>query len=203
MSTSSGSRASYHHGSLRQALVDGAHQLLVESGEAGFSLNNLARRLGVSTAAPYRHFADRDALLATVAEQGYAKLDTALRTAAGGSVEPAEQLLQMGVAYLSFATANPALFGIMFRPRPDGENEADTAPFEVLVDVVGSAQLAGCLRGDVPPRILARTIWATVHGLSSIVLAGGLATLKLDDTPQQLAMDTLRTFLREEPRPDR
>ncbi|MEV7230064.1 MULTISPECIES: TetR/AcrR family transcriptional regulator [Polymorphospora] len=198
MSSSSGNRASYHHGSLREALVDGARQLLVETGEAGFSLNNLARRLGVSTAAPYRHFADRDALLAAVADGGYAQLDTALRTAAGESDGPADQLLLMGLAYLSFATENPAIFGIMFRPGPDGVKESNTKPFQVLVDVVESAQFAGALRDDVPPRILARTIWATVHGLSCIVLAGGLAHLELDDTPRRLAMDTLRTFLREE-----
>lgn len=197
--SSTGDRTSYHHGTLRQALVDGARELLVEHGEAGFSLSELARRLGVSTAAPYRHFEDREALLAAVAEQGYEQLDNALRSASDTSTDPGTQILRMGVAYLTFATDNPAQFGIMFRQR--NRKQTTAKPFQSLVDVVDSAQHSGVLRADVPARMLARTIWSTVHGLASLVLAGGLVRLDLDDTPQRLAMDTLGTFLTTGPAP--
>lgn len=94
------SRATYHHGSLRQALIDGAREILAERGHDQFSLNEVARRAGVSTAAPYRHFESKDDLLAAVADQGYATLHQTLERTAASTDDVRERLLRLGGAYV-------------------------------------------------------------------------------------------------------
>ncbi|WP_230684902.1 TetR/AcrR family transcriptional regulator [Cellulomonas sp. JZ18] len=113
-------RAGYHHGALRTALLEGAREMLVERGPDGFSLNALARRVGVSTAAPYRHFADRDALLCALADEGYVAFGAALDAAVHASSGPRDRLRRLGIAYLRYAAENPAVFAIMFTARLGG-----------------------------------------------------------------------------------
>src|SRR6201997_2674796 len=106
-------KAPYHHGDLRSALVRAAMELLEEGGEAELSLRAVARRAGVSPAAPYRHYADREALVSAVAAVGYRELAERL-----GAAHPApstrDQLADVAVAYVRFALDRPALFRIMF-----------------------------------------------------------------------------------------
>jgi AcrR family transcriptional regulator len=103
----------YHHGELRQALVDAARTLVHERGAGGFSLSDACRRAGVSTAAPYRHFADKNEILSEVAAQGFIDLTTRTRAEAerhplGSTV----RIVALGRVYFSFATSEPALFRI-------------------------------------------------------------------------------------------
>jgi len=104
----------YHHGDLKAALVDGAAELIVERGVRGFSLAELSRRLGVTVAAPYRHFASRDELLAAVAVRALQSFGEALAAQSSEADPPEERLAAMAGGYVRFAAEQPALFGVVF-----------------------------------------------------------------------------------------
>jgi AcrR family transcriptional regulator len=106
----------YHHGDLRNALVEAALRLIAEHGAQALTLRAAARAAGVSPAAPYRHFADKEALLAAVAEDGFEKLSRRMRAAARGASDAAARLLAIGEAYVAFARAHSAHFHVMFGP---------------------------------------------------------------------------------------
>src|SRR4030088_2102693 len=120
------SKATYHHGDLRAALVRAAIQLLEESGETDLSLRAVARRAGVSPAAPYRHYADREALVSAVAAVGYRELAERLAAAHPAPATP-EQLASVAVAYVQFALEQPALFRMMFGEPCDRDNDERVA----------------------------------------------------------------------------
>src|SRR5262245_23930926 len=110
-----GGRRGYHHGNLREALVEAALELISRKGAAGFTFAEAARAAGVSPAAPYRHFRDRDALIADVAERGFARFAAALEKAwDSGKPDPLQALERLGRAYLTFARSEPAFFSAMF-----------------------------------------------------------------------------------------
>jgi len=161
MSTSSKLRA-YHHGDLRRALLDTALVMLEEEGSAGLGLRELARRLGVSPAAPYRHFDSRIALLEALAVTGYQRFARAVTEAATAS--PADPLNAMGRAYIRFALDNGNLFRLMFSPelersgRPALRMAADAA-FATLAKVTTAGG-----------RLAALKAWAEVHGLATLLL---------------------------------
>src|SRR6201984_2405102 len=104
----------YHHGHLREALLQAAIRLIAEVGPAGFTLREVARRAGVSHNAPYRHFRDRDELLASVAAQGYRELAKAMTDAAARQTDALDALREAGLAYVSFALRRPEHFTVMF-----------------------------------------------------------------------------------------
>ncbi|ADG73181.1 transcriptional regulator, TetR family [Cellulomonas flavigena DSM 20109] len=189
-------RTTYHHGALREALLAGAREMLAERGLDGFSLSALARRLGVSTAAPYRHFADRDALLDALCLEGYALFGAALARAARTTDDPREVLHALGVAYLTFAREHPSFFAIMFTGRSDATIEAGAPTFEPLVQAVLAAQQAGALPAGTDPRVLSRTLWATLHGLAVLSRQRGFVKLGLDDTDERLVADAFALALR-------
>ena len=108
-------RDSYHHGNLREALIETALRLIAERGPAGFAFVELARAAGVSPAAPYRHFSDRNALLAEVARRGFERFTEELEAAWNdGRPDPVTALEACGRAYLSFARREPASYAVMF-----------------------------------------------------------------------------------------
>ena len=114
-SSDGGKRRSYHHGNLREALIDAALSLIREKGPAGFTIAEAARAAGVSPAAPYRHFRDRDALMADVATRGFEALAAALIAARDrGRPVPLAALHQLGGAYLAFARDHSATYTAMF-----------------------------------------------------------------------------------------
>ena len=116
-------RDSYHHGNLREALVEAARRLIAERGLGGFAFAELARAAGVSPAAPYRHFRDRGALVAELARQGFERLaDDLLATWNDGKPDPAAAIERCGRAYLAFARRDPAAYAAMFDGTP-GETE--------------------------------------------------------------------------------
>src|ERR1700752_1113561 len=120
------SRAPYHHGDLRAACLRAAMELLEEHGETALSLRAVARRAGVSPAAPYRHYADRDALISAVAAVGYRELAERLAAAHPSPSTPV-QLAGVAIAYVQFALERPALFRIMFGEPCDRDNDERAA----------------------------------------------------------------------------
>jgi AcrR family transcriptional regulator len=164
-------KATYHHGDLRAALVRAAMELLEESGETALSLRAVARRAGVSPAAPYRHYADREALVSAVAAVGYRELAERL-AAAHPSPSTPDQLARVAVAYVQFALERPALFRIMFGEPCDRDNdERVAATAAVSLYVRGIVERAF---PDADAEALATAIWALVHGLALLHLDGKL-----------------------------
>ena len=193
----------YHHGNLRRALLDAALQVLTEEGFAGLTLRAVARRAGVSEAAPYHHFASKaalvEALVVETLQQLAQGLQEAVQTTAG---TPLDQLVATGVAYVRFALEHRASFHILYRPElrdlsrplPDAYgiaqspiDQAGMAAYQVLLDTVVACQQAGIVvPGDPLP--LALTAWATVHGLAQLLLDGVVGAEIL---PQNVLPDAL------------
>lgn len=177
MSTSSKLRA-YHHGDLRRAILEAALEMLEQEGSEGLGLRELARRLGVSPAAPYRHFDSRLALLEALAVTGYQRFAKAVKAAAEAS--PADPLRAMGRAYVRFALDNGNLFRLMFSPelersgRPSLRMAADAA-FASLAEVTAAGG-----------RLAALKAWAEVHGLAVLLLDRQIA-LRPGEDPESLA----------------
>ena len=177
----SASKATYHHGDLRAACVRAAMELLEEGGETALSLRAVARRAGVSPAAPYRHYADREALVSAVAAVGYRELAERL-AAAHPSPSTPEQLARVAVAYVQFALERPALFRIMFGEPCDRDNDERVAATAAVTLYV--REIAGRSFPQADADALATAIWALVHGLAFLHLDG-----KLDARSPQVVAD--------------
>ena len=168
----------YHHGDLRQALIQSALAILSETGIAGLSLRAAARRAKVSAMAPYRHFADKDALLAAVAECGFRQLAARLTAAAASATDPRGGLAALGVAYVVFACEEPSLFKLMFGPAIETKSahpaldEAGCACFDALRQAVAAAKF---FDGDPDLEGVSLACWSLVHGLASLIVDGRLA----------------------------
>lgn len=194
------SKSRYHHGDLRAALLEQGQALLAEVGPDAFSLNELARRIGVSSAAPYRHFEDRNAILDAIADEGYGHFHAGLKQAIAESADAGDAIRRIGIAYLRFAARHPSFFKIMFRDRDGRPHDVGPASFETLVDTVAAAQGAGRLYDGMSPRVMARSIWAILHGAATLEDTGGFAKLDLSAPHEQLVDELLATFLRDAPR---
>ena len=167
-----GSLEPYHHGDLRNALIQAGLAILAEEGVDALTLRAVARRAGVSHAAPYRHFTDKEALLAAIAVQGFEMLAAAVYAAADRRPsDPAAQLEEASWAYVQFALAHPAHLRVMFGglistpTAHPGLRIAGATAFKRLVDIVQAGQQAGVIV-DGTPEQLALTAWALVHGLA-------------------------------------
>jgi AcrR family transcriptional regulator len=165
----------YHHGHLREALLQAAIQLIAEVGPAGFTLREVARRAGVSHNAPYRHFAEREELLAAVAAQGFRELDEAMLKALRHQRSSIARLKHAGLAYVEFALRRPEHFTVMFdaavseHKTPDSAQAAEQA-FTTLMTLVKSCQDEGRLpSGDV--HRFALLAWSMVHGVAKLATA--------------------------------
>jgi len=170
-------RQGYHHGDLRRALLEAAEVELAEKGPEGFTLRGCAKRAGVSHAAPAHHFGDVSGLLSALAAEGFERFlkTTAARMNTADPGDSRARLVAMGLGYIDFARANPALFSLMFSSRKadfqDGKlQQAAAASFEQLVAGVGAVAGADPLTTRPGRRQLAAT-WAIVHGLSHLLLS--------------------------------
>ena len=170
----------YHHGDLRHALLKGALELLAEGGPSHLTLRGAARRAGVSVAAPYRHFTDKRALLAAVAEDGFLAMQRACDDAiASGDDDVIARFWRHGMAYVRFAVENPAQYRVMFGPELADKRVYDDL-YRAARAAFGSleASLALCAEaglfdaGEIELR--AMRAWALVHGLASLFLDGQL-----------------------------
>jgi AcrR family transcriptional regulator len=167
MSTSKG--GAYHHGDLRGALIALALEALEKAGPETLALRALAQQAGVSGMAPYRHFADKAALLEAVARQGFAQLHEEMREV-DDEEDPKKALVAFGVAYVRFACARPGLFRLMFGGAPPTPTDRLAGDPQTVYGLfaVRIAQL-------VPPRrrqIAFLACWATVHGLATLIVGG-------------------------------
>lgn len=183
-----GGTASYHHGSLRQALLDAALVTVEREGPAALSLRRVARDVGVSAMAPYHHFQDRAALVAAVAAAGFARLDDGRVAANNGSASgPAAELVAGARAYVAFILDNPELYRLMQTPELSGRHpDADLAaaaarPAQRLGVMMAELAASGRL-GGTPPGEAAQILWAFVHGLGLLALAGHFADADLRET---------------------
>ncbi|MEU2438349.1 TetR/AcrR family transcriptional regulator [Streptomyces rubradiris] len=181
----------YHHGDLRAACLRAARELLEEDGSSGLSLRAVARRAGVSATAPYRHYADRDALVSAVAAEGYRELAGYLTDAHPAPSTP-DELAAVAVAYVRFAVEHPALFRVMFAEPCDPANEervAATAAISEYVRDIVRATFPG-----VDADALSTAVWALVHGLAFLHLDGKLDTSAPEVIAAQVSSAVLALF---------
>ncbi|GAB11210.1 putative TetR family transcriptional regulator [Gordonia araii NBRC 100433] len=161
----------YHHGDLPSALVRAAMELLEENGAAELSLRAVARRAGVSTGAPYRHFADRNALVSAVAAVGYTELAQELVAINPAPATP-DDVAALAVAYVNFALRRPGLFRVMFAEGCDTTSPDRVNAVAAIHDYLTSAVKR--LLPDADPESTATGAWALVHGLAFLHLDGKL-----------------------------
>jgi AcrR family transcriptional regulator len=172
------SKKDYHHGDLRNALVEAAAWMIVQRGIGNLSLREIARKAGVSHAAPYHHFKDKSELLAGVAEEGFRRFDNYQRRALlrASKMDPIAKLKALGHAYVRFAIAHPNFFRIMFSydiSQPDRYPSLELVAkrtFDRLVHTVSE-----CLKKEtrsLDPMEASIRAWALVHGLSLLWLDG-------------------------------
>jgi AcrR family transcriptional regulator len=186
----------YHHGNLREALLAQAEHTVRERGTQDLSLRELAREVGVSHAAPRRHFADRQALLDALAEAGFARLGAQLRNAVDAAGEDFEARLQAtAAAYVRFATRDAALLELMFAGKHREESgtlhEAADRAFSVLLELIAQGQEQGALESGEPERV-GLVLFATMQGIAALVTGGMVA----DEQVDELVTDAIAHFLR-------
>jgi AcrR family transcriptional regulator len=192
-------KASYHHGDLRRALMDAALATVAEGGVASLSLREAARRAGVSSAAPYHHFASVDALVGALCEEGFAGLAEAMREGiARAGDDPRARMMEMGKGYVRYAVAHPAHFRMMFTMAPpDDMMQAagdGSSGFELMLGGIQSLQAAGLAPGGSAAP-LALMAWASVHGLASLLIDGPLAKGLMGLPSATLDATLVRTFV--------
>jgi AcrR family transcriptional regulator len=195
-------RRGYHHGDLREALIKAALELIAEKGPAGFTFADAARSAGVSSAAPYRHFRDRESLLADVARRGFERFAAELEQAwSDGRPDPLTAFENVGKAYLAFARREPAYYAAMFEAGlpHDGDAalaEAGARAFAVLHRA--SEALAARLPkpGRPPALMMSLHVWALSHGIASLFGRGDAAQRSLPMSPEQLLEAGVLIYLR-------
>jgi AcrR family transcriptional regulator len=187
-----GARRGYHHGNLREALMKAALDLIRAKGPAGFTFAEAARAAGVSAAAPYRHYRDRDALMADVARHAFGLFEAKLANAwADGAPDAFTAFERVGRAYLDFARTEPAQYsamfesGLSFQAFPDLGVAGERA-FNVLKDAC-AALVATMPESKRPPvMMMALHIWAQAHGIASLFARGDEARRPIPMTPEDL-----------------
>lgn len=201
-------RRSYHHGNLKEVLLEAARKLIEEHGPFGFSLTEAARLAGVSPAAPYRHFRDRDALLAEVARSGFerfaARLDAAWNN---GIPTPLSAFEALGRAYLAFARDEPASYAVMFETVASVEEggeaiqaAASSPAAEKAFNVLLEAAAALCRQlpeTERPPlKLVALHIWTMSHGVASLFIQEGSAAKKVPLSPEEVLESGMLIYLK-------
>ncbi|MET9260695.1 TetR/AcrR family transcriptional regulator [Amycolatopsis sp. NPDC004079] len=166
----------YHHGDLRQAVLTAAVEVLGDSGPAAVNLRDLARRVGVSHAAPAHHFGDRSGLLTAVAAQGFDLLADTLE-----ELPPSSDLLDAGVAYVSFAVEHRAHFEVMFRPELLRADDPDLRAAQERSNQALDWAIAGFRDGSVDPVVAGAAAWSLVHGFATLWLQRALPAAVGDD----------------------
>ena len=194
-------RRGYHHGNLREALISAALDLIAQKGPAGFTFAEAARQAGVSAAAPYRHFRDRDALMADVARRGFDAFERRLAAAWGdGRPTPVAALDRLGTAYLAFAREQPAYFAAMFEAGlPIAEHrelrEAGDRAFAILRTACEALAATLPPAGRPPALMMALHVWALAHGIASLFARGDAARRTLPMRPEELLVAATLVYL--------
>jgi AcrR family transcriptional regulator len=189
----------YHHGDLARAMLQEAVRVIQARGVAALTLRGVGATLGVSRTALYRHFSDKQALLSAVAREGFRTLRAELHDAWLHGGRGRQGFEQMGEAYVRFAVSNPSHYRVMFGGLLEsGDTDVElgeeaTGAFQVLVDALSEQQAAGLVRKD-DTLLLARYIWAVVHGVAMLALDGQLKHQGIDaETLIRFANERMRT----------
>jgi AcrR family transcriptional regulator len=192
----------YHHGNLKEALIQAALDLIAQKGPAGFTFAEAARWAGVSPAAPYRHFRDRDDLLIDVARRGFDQFTQVLTRAWDeGRPEPMAAFERVGRAYLEFARTEPAYYSAMFEAGIplDGSpelREASDSAFAVL-RAAAEALIARLPAGRRPPALMmALHVWSLSHGIASLFGRADAGRRPLPMSPEELLEAGMLVYLR-------
>ena len=191
----------YHHGNLKEALIQAARELIAEKGPAGFTFADAARSAGVSPAAPYRHFRDREALLADVAREGFGRFEAMLATGwANGKPDAITAFHNIGRAYLAFARAEPAYYAAMFESGlpPDANPELRAAGDKVFAVLRTAADtLAAMLpTGRRPPAMMMSLhVWGMAHGIASLFGRGDAGRRTLPMSAEELLESAMLIYL--------
>jgi len=192
----------YHHGNLKEALVRAALELIAEKGPAGFTFADAARWAGVSPAAPYRHFRDRDALLSDVARRGFEEFATALAKAWDeGKPDVMTAFDRLGKTYLTFARNEPAYYSAMFEAGValDTDRELREASENAFAVLRAAAEKLVALmppQGRPPALMVALHVWAMTHGIASLFGRGDAARRTLPMQPDELLEAAVLIYLR-------
>jgi AcrR family transcriptional regulator len=192
-------KTSYHHGELRQALIAAARLLINERQGNDFSLSDACRRAGVSTAAPYRHFADKTEIINEVVAQGFVDMTNRFRVATEPHAQGArERIIAVGQVYLSFAIAEPALFRMMFSQKPSlSEDDLVTTRGKacfayVLQEVIDHCAFHGVI-GNA--QMIALQLWTLVHGAASLTIDGDYAKVAPQVDTQEMMVSGAERLL--------
>ena len=191
-------KAGYHHGDLRRQLVVATRRLIDRHGVDAFRLADAAKLAGVSAAAPYRHFEDRQALLAAVADDGFERLGAlSTEAVAAHALGSVDAVCALGCAYIAFARANPNVFRLMFGPdegqRGDGPSEEGAIAYNVLTEQV-TVHLS--LPPDSPPVLgTALSLWMYVHGFASLLIDEQLGVGRLEVDIEAMVRANTRQML--------
>jgi len=178
----------YHHGNLKEALVRAALEWIAEKGPAGFTFADAARWAGVSPAAPYRHYRDRDALLADVAQRGFEAFTAALAKAwDDGRPDVHSAFDRLGKAYLDFAKREPAYYSAMFEAG---------VPLDADPKLRETGERAFAVLRDAAERLVALHIWSMTHGVASLFGRGDAARRALPMAPEELLEAAVLIYLR-------
>lgn len=176
----------YHHGDLKNALIQAGVEILSKEGVGGLSLRKVAQRAGVSHNAPYSHFPDKQALIAAISTEGFKKLYDEIDAAVSSYPnDPLRQLQEIAWSYVQFAMNNKDTFKIMFSGILEKEKnypafvKISHQAFRRVVDVVQACQEIGILR-VASPEMMAVSVWAQVHGITSLMLEGQISHIILD-----------------------
>lgn len=197
-----GEQRGYHHGNLKEALVRAALELIAQKGPAGFTFAEAARSAGVSAAAPYRHFRDRDELLSDVARRGFEQFELVLTRAwDNGRPDVRAAFDRLGRAYLHFAKSEPAFYSAMFEAGVphDASPELRQAGERAFAVLRGAAEM---LVAQIPPPgrppalMVALHIWALTHGIASLFGRGDSARRTLPMSPEDLLEAGFLLYLR-------
>jgi len=185
----------YHHGDLKASLKRAALRLVQEKGPRGFSLNEASRLAGVTVAAPYRHFEDKDALLAEIACDGLSLMVTELREAAAAASGIREQMLEAGMAYLRFSTVHADYFAVIFNAGLDKSKYPDVrlAAERAYGVILELSQQAENTRELASQRAV--SAWALVHGFATLTADGALSTAMEEKSGFEHLRPLLRQFL--------
>jgi AcrR family transcriptional regulator len=178
-------RGSYHHGDLRQALISAALALVEERGPHGFTLREAARLVGVTHTAPYRHFADKNALLAAVALDGFEGMFQSALAQVATFDTPAERLQAIGVGYVEYAVAHPSHFRVMYAVELDDCTEpgllaCKEKTYGLLIETIVAGQASGAFIAG-PTEALALSAWSIVHGLAELLINGAAGKMGLGE----------------------
>jgi len=195
-------RRGYHHGDLREALIEAALDLIAEKGPVGFTVAEAARSAGVSPAAPYRHFRDRDELIADVARRGFVLFEVELDRAWGGGLpDPISAFNRVGKAYLAFARGEPAYYAAMFEaglplhayPELIAAGERAFAVLRRAAETLAARLPAA----DRPPALMVGLhVWSLSHGIASLFARGDAARRELPMSAEDLLEAGVLVYLR-------